>query len=173
MAGLVNPLVEKPFQVLARGRFHRLPEIIALDDLKLVCGHIRADALPPGGLAQQPPQRVQHARPFGIRHAVEHIVRVFVLRLDNRAAIALIAVEIRVERSLHFEPEYIVAAVVFGEERSEIRGETLVEPDVRPVLAGQKVAEPLVCQLVRDEAVFIMLEAGDLIVKGSRSWSWR
>ena len=48
MAGLVDPLVEKPLQVLAGSRFHRLAEIVALDDLKLVRGHVGADALPPG-----------------------------------------------------------------------------------------------------------------------------
>ena len=53
MAGLVDPLVEKPLQVLAGRRFHRLAEIVGLDDLELVRGHIAADALPPGLVAQQ------------------------------------------------------------------------------------------------------------------------
>ena len=50
---------------------------------------------------------------------------------------------------MHLEPEGVLAAVVLGEERVEVGGEALVEPEVRPVLAGQEVAEPLVRQLVR------------------------
>ena len=52
---------------------------------------------------------------------------------------------------------------MLGEKSGEVGGEPLVEPDVRPVLAGQEVAEPLVGQLVRDQAVGVCLEAGDLV----------
>ena len=40
VAGLVDPLVEKPLQVLAGRLFHRLAEIVGFDDLELVRGHI-------------------------------------------------------------------------------------------------------------------------------------
>ena len=98
---------------------------------------------------------------------------VFVASLDDRPAIVPVASQVALERSLHLEPERVITAVVLGEERLEVRGEALVEPDVRPVLAGQEIAEPLVGQLVRDQAVVVVLERGDLVVqRGRRSSSW-
>ncbi len=43
--------------------------------------------------------------------------------------------------------------------------EALVQPAVRPVAAGQQVAEPLVRQLVRDQAVGVLIEAGAAVVE--------
>ncbi len=81
------------------------------------------------------------------------------LLLDDWPPIIPIAPQIAVERSFHFEPEFIVAAVVLGEERAEVGGKPLVQPDVRPILTGQEIAEPLVGELVRDQAVFVALRA--------------
>ena len=62
---------------------------------------------------------------------------------------------------------------MLGEERVKVGGKALVEPDVRPILAGQEIAEPLMRELVRDQAVGVALERGDLVVQGaSRSSSW-
>ena len=175
MPGLVNPLVEEPLQVLARRRFHRLAEIVGLDDCELVRGHVTPNPLPPGRIAHQPSQHVQHARSLWNRSR----------RRTCRRMIGIAPRRSRDERTgllpwypagrpVHIEPEDVVAVILLGEKCGEIGGEPFVEPDVRPVLAGQVVAEPLVGQLVRDQAVGVALESGDLVdERACRSSSWR
>ena len=58
---------------------------------------------------------------------------------------------------------------MLGEERVEVRGEPLVEPEVGPVVAGQEVAEPLVRQLVRHQAVGVALQGLDLVLAARAS----
>ena len=55
---------------------------------------------------------------------------------------------------------------MLGEEGVEVGGESLVEPDVRPVLAGHHVTEPLVRQLVGDQPILVLHQGLDLIEEG-------
>ena len=126
-------------------------------------GHVAADPLPPGFIPDYAPQHVQDARPFGIGHAVEHVVARSVTRLDERAARKPVSALVSFAALLHIKPEDVLALILLGEESGEVGGEAFVEPDVRPVLAGQVVAEPLVRQLVRNQAVGVCLQRGDLV----------
>ena len=73
MSRLVEPLVEEPFQSLARGLLHGLAEVISLDDLELVLGDVTANALPPAFLTQQAPQHMEDTSSFGVGHPVKHL----------------------------------------------------------------------------------------------------
>ncbi len=97
----------------------------------------------------------------------------FVAGLDDRPAVVAVVAQVALECAVHLEPEFILAAGVLGEERVEVRREALVEPEVGPILAGQEVAEPLVRQLVRDQAVGVPLERRDLVPqRDCRSSRW-
>ena len=52
---------------------------------------------------------------------------------------------------------------MFIPQRFEVAGEAFVEPQVRPVAAGDEVAEPLVGKLVSDQAVGAAIKPGVLI----------
>ena len=91
--------------------------------------------------------------------------------LDDRPAVAAVTAEVALKYSVHLEPECILAARVLGEERVEVGREAFVEPEVGPILARQEVAEPLVRQLVRDQAVGVSFERGDLVPEQQRQSS--
>src|SRR6266446_7264368 len=48
----------------------------------------------------------------------------------------------------------ILAVTRFAPDIFQERGESFIEPDVAPVLAGDQVAKPLVAEFVGDQAVF-------------------
>ncbi len=84
--------------------------------------------------------------------------------VDDGAAVArriFAHVDLRV--LVQLVAELIEPLVVFREQRFEVGGEAFVQPPVRPVAAGEQIAEPLVCQLVREKAVGIRIQRGALV----------
>ena len=81
-------------------------------------------------------------------------------------AVHAVVAQVAFALSLHAEPKLVLAQVVLGEEGVEVGGEPFVEPDVRPVLAGEQVAKPLVGQLVSDQAVLVPFQGLDLVEQG-------
>ncbi len=70
---------------------------------------------------------------------------------DGPAVLADVRRDVALLHVPHLGAKLFDAAVVLGEETPQVRGEAFVQPDVRPVAAGEEVAEPLVSGLVGDE----------------------
>jgi hypothetical protein len=71
-------------------------------------------------------------------------------------------------RLVQLRSELVLAARVLDVEQREVRGETLVQPQVRPVGAGEQVAEPLMSGLVRDQEVGRLVGSGALVREQER-----
>ena len=65
----------------------------------------------------------------------------------------------------HVVGELVGPQVILLPQRLEVAGEPLVEPQVRPVAAGQEVAPPLVGELVGDQAVGVVVDKGAGVVQ--------
>ena len=93
---------------------------------------------------------MQHPASLGIGHKSvfpEHFLGGVVFAVDHRSGVTAAAGEaltVAVKAVAHLIETILVA----GEQVRVIRGKSLVEPDMAPVLAGDEVAEPLVRQLV-------------------------
>ncbi len=104
-------------------------------------------------------KHVQNEAAFAVGVVVK-LARVVEIVAHNR-----LAVQIRLAHPLlHRLPAFVVGLlfgiVRLGPDHLEKRRETLVEPDVSPIVAGDEVAEPLMRQLVGNQGVFIAGEFG-------------
>ena len=98
---------------------------------------------------------MQHPASLGIGHEpvfAEHFLGRVVFAVDHRGGITAAAGEalpVAIKAVAHF----VDTVLVPGEKVRVVGGESLVEPELAPVLAGDEVAEPLVCQLVSHQSL--------------------
>lgn len=65
---------------------------------------------------------------------------------------------------MHGVAKFVHAFVMLQKEGVEIRRKAFVEPGVGPVLAGEEIAEPLVCQLMGHQTIAGKIQMRPLIV---------
>ena len=154
MAGAVDPLVEEGVQVAARRLLDGALEVRRGDVAALVLRDVVPDRLPEERIAQLEAEHVQHPGALLVELPVEEVDRLVVDVVHDGPAIALrVLSHVALRVDAHLVAHGVRAAVPLREERVEVGGEALVEPAVGPVATGEQIAEPLVRQLVRDEAI--------------------
>src|SRR5207244_11006285 len=72
--------------------------------------------------------------------------------------------EIIVSHLHHMILKFVVAPACPPVKRLAVGGKSLVEPDMLPVPAGDKVTEPLMCQLVRYQIIACKVKVSRLVV---------
>ena len=82
----------------------------------------------------------------------KHVLRDLVVAVDHRGGVIGAACEALLV-SVQGVAELVYAVLVSGKEVRVVGGESLVEPELAPVLAGDEVAEPLVRQLMRHQSL--------------------
>ncbi len=162
--GPLREVVEVAGKRRARFNLEGAAEVHRLDGLELVLGAVAVDRAPEDVVAEPAPEAVEDPRSLGVGAAVEDGLGVGVAVVHHGAALA--AVVGRAARLLvHVVLELVGAVLLLVPERLEVGGEPLVEPDVRPVAAREEVAPPLMGELVRDEAVRVVVEVCALVVE--------
>ena len=153
VAPLEEPLIEELVEVSAGGLRDCLLEVVRLHIPQRVALDVVANPLPPQLIAEDEPHHVEHTGGLVVRVRVQHVFVVVVLRGDDRAAVRpRVLLEIPVRRFVHDPLELILAEFSLEPQRIEVRGEPLVQPEVVPRLRRDEVAEPLVRELVREQA---------------------
>jgi hypothetical protein len=117
-----------------------------------VAVQIRADAAAIQVRAELAAQHVQHPRALRVGEVVEHLLRLAELPPHDAPRLVLVR-ENAFGRAVQGVKRFVRAAEVALPEPIVVGGKALVQPDLAPVLARHEVAEPLVSQLMRDEAV--------------------
>ncbi len=106
------------------------------------------------------------ARALFVEVAVEQLDRIAIDVAHDRAAVALaVLIEIAADDLEDVALVFIPAAARFHPDRFEIGREAFVEPGLRPIAAGDEIAEPLVRELVRDERFAREIEVRALVVQ--------
>src|SRR5438132_13604866 len=97
---------------------------------------------------------MENAGAFFIEMTVEEVVRILI-KLGGKRATVAVPVLIEIDRGVpsHFIGKFVWPQIMFAEERFKIGSETLVQPGVRPILAGHQIPEPLVRQLMVDQGI--------------------
>ncbi len=155
--GAVNPLMEELIHVDRRGFFDGLLQVIGDHVLAAIDFEIVVKAAEEIIVAELRAQHLQHPAALRVDVAgkLDHVVRI--ARHDGHSVEAARTRPSALKPATLVLPEFIggvVRAVIrFGPVVLKIRSEALVQPKIRPVLAGNQIAEPLVRQFVRIEAV--------------------
>jgi hypothetical protein len=161
VAAAEHPLVEEAFERAPRYRLERAHQVVRLDDAVRVFRQVAAHAGEERVVAELAPQQVQDQRAFFVKVAVEQVDRLGVVAANDRPRIAGVRLrQVRLQIALNAMVVFIAAQAVFALDVLEVGGETLVQPGVRPVAAGDEVAEPLVGELVGDQVVSGNVERG-------------
>ena len=98
-------------------------------------------------------EHVQDPAALGVRQKTvfaEHVLRDLIVAVDHRCGVVRAAREAFLV-AVQTVVELVDAVLVPGEQVRVVGGESLVEPKLAPVLAGDEVAEPLVRQFVRHQ----------------------
>ena len=144
MSGAEDPPVEEPAHVASGRRFDRADEIDRLDVAHRVVGDVGAQRAAHALPAELAAQHVQHRAALLIKVAVEKLDWILEHVVHDRAPVALaVFAQIRIDHLVNLVEILIPATIGFCKNRLEIRGETLVEPRVRPITTGDEIAEPL------------------------------
>ena len=109
---------------------------------------------------------MEHGRTLLVEVTVENFDRVAERVADDRPAVAGgIFLEIVAHPAEDVVEILIVAEIGLAPDAFEEGREALVEPRVRPIAAGDQIAEPLVREFVRDERIAREIEMGDGVVQ--------
>ena len=97
-------------------------------------------------------QHVQHEPALLVTIAIQQGEQIGLDRVDDRTGRndLLVAEDCR-PNAAHLSPKGAVAVCMAAPQRCEVRGESFGEPDVRPFALSDRIAEPLVRRLVRDQ----------------------
>ena len=154
MMGMIDPLIEKSIVGAARQFFNNGAQVFGGDTGVGVTFKIGFDAAAIEIYAELGTESVQHPTAFRIGEEVEHIIRRIVGAPDN--GIDVVADAGDLTRAGVKLIQHGVATIFVGiEERFVIGGEAFVEPDVAPIFASDKVAEPLMRHFVRDQTLAV------------------
>jgi hypothetical protein len=102
-----------------------------------------------------------------MRGYVDHVEGVVIVQVNNRAAVAIAVFRVlgSLKVVVNLEAIGVVALMMLGVERLEVRRKTLIEPDIGPVAPLHIVAKPVLAQLVRYEVRAGIILVGTLIVQ--------
>ena len=153
MAGLEQPLVEKPVEVPAGDGLDRADEVGGIDGVEGVAVEEMAERLEERLVAHERTEHVEDAGPFGVGVGIEHVAGLVVTVGDDRPDVARLGLaQVGVELALEVDRALVIALLVAMVEIVRIRPEAFVEPGVGPAPEGDEVAPPLVGQLVGHDA---------------------
>ena len=158
-----DPAVEQLVDVAPGRLLDGAREIPRLDRPVRVLAGVEADRPPERGVAQLVPQHVEDASALLVEVRVEQVDRLLVLPADDGTLIApgLVQVTLGVDQQL--EVGLVASLGVLAPDVLEVRREALVQPRLGPLAAGQQVAPPLVGQLVRHQALDVVIDRGPLV----------
>ena len=162
-AGPLRPVVEEPLERATGHMLEAAPKIRRLDRLMGVGGEIVLDGGPEHVVAHAAAEHVQDRCTLGIRPAIEHVTGILVPPIDHGPLLA--ALDPAPHRPQDIVVVLVLAQMVLGPHRVHERGEPLVEPEVRPVLARDVVSEPLVRKLMGDQTVGTEIQMRPLVVQ--------
>ena len=128
-----------------------------------VLARVVADGAPERPVAQLVPQHVQHASPLFVEVGVEEMNRLVVLPADHRPLVTPRLGQVAVGVDQQLVVGLVAPLGVLAPDVLEVGGEPFVQPGLGPLAAGQQIAPPLVRQLVRDEAVDVVIQRGPLV----------
>ncbi len=150
-AAVEDPLIEKFIPRASRQLFKDAEQVVRLDVSIAMSLEIGADGLAVDLRPGLTPQHVEHPCAFRIGSVIELLHRIRVAAPDDGFFVRIREDSTRVFQQLitHLVPAGFLRVV----EVRVVGRETLVEPELRPILAGDKIAEPLVRRLVRVETV--------------------
>ncbi len=158
-ARFVHPLIEEFAQVAAGRLFDRDDQIRGFNALIAVLLQVMTKGVPPVGFPELGAQHVEHPSAFLIEMPVEEHPGVAVLPGNERPSVARgILVQIAAPVGFELVIRLVSTLVLFGEEHLAIGCESFVKPGVRPVPAGQEIAEPMVRKFVGDQKIQVVVE---------------
>ena len=147
-----EPLVEEGLQVVAGSFLHGLHEVVGGGRAVQVTGIIGADAPLEGLVANPLPEHVQHPGALLVGGHAGHPRHVLEVVVDDAIVGILIVPEPHALSRLAEAGDEVVPSVrVLAEEQCEVGRESFAQPHVVPLGLGDRVAEPLVCDLVDDD----------------------
>ena len=150
-AAVVDPLVEEPVEFDARGVLKLRPQVRRDDAGELVLLQIAAHRPAVDVLAQLAAEHVQHPASLGIGAEVELLPSALVPTVDDRAGVVLFAEHAVLGVFVQAVEHLIAAQSVAHVQVRVVRGEALIQPQVAPIFAGDKIAKPLVGRFVSVE----------------------
>src|SRR5208283_2448519 len=141
----IEPLVEEGARVAPGLFFDCANQIDRLDVALRVLLYVASDRTPEASVIELTTQHMERSTGFFIKVAVEDLDRVAVPIADDRTAVALgIFLEITRNAAKDVIQILVVSQVGLAPDALEVRCKPFVEPRLRPVAAGEQVAEPLV-----------------------------
>ncbi len=144
------PLVKELLEALARFKLEHLAQVVRLGGAVGKPLQISLERPPEVLVADVVPEHVEHAPALFVRVPVKEVVWVLVHLGHDGPDISVAGfLEIVVGSQHHVVLELVVAPACLPVEGIAVGGEPLVEPDVLPVPARDKVAKPLVGKLMR------------------------
>ena len=163
MARPCDPAVEQLVDVAPGRLLDGAREIPRLHRAVRVFAGVVRDRAPERGVAQLVPQHVQDAPAFFVEVRVEQVDRLVVLSADDRTLVAPRLVQVAVGVDEQLEVGLVAALGVLAPDVLEVGREPFVQPGLGPLAAGEQVAPPLVGELVRHQAVDVVIERGALV----------
>ena len=149
---MINPLIKKSVEAPPRKFFHHAVQVFRLNIAKLETLKVSLDAAAIKVLAQLAAQHVQHPTAFRIRQKAELLLRIAPIATHNRVGLVRLA-ENAFGALIHAVAHRVRSVLMPFVQRVVIRREAFVQPQVRPILAGDQIAKPLVGYFVRNQAL--------------------
>ncbi len=132
-----------------RGLFHHPAKVGGRGIAISIAAVIVLDARPERLVPHQPAQHVQSPAPFLVDQAVQDLRRIGQIFMNHReAGFALFGRKHNLATMLEPPDKFVAATVVLGKEEREIGREALAQPDVVPISFRDRIAKPLVGDLV-------------------------
>jgi hypothetical protein len=161
-----NPLIKELLQALARFMFKHFSQIvrlgIAIGKALQICSERSSEVLVSNVMAQH----MEYTSTLFIGVPVKEVIRMLVHFCYNRPSISGSSLfKIIVSCLHHIILELIFASTCLPIERLAVSGKAFVEPDVLPISAGDKIAKPLVCQLMRYKIVTCKVKVSFFVMK--------
>ena len=121
------------------------------------------DGLPERLFPQQVADHVQYPASLVVQMPVEQVDGLVVPPAHDGTLVAagLAEIGLRVRQQLHVR--LVAPFGVFAPDVLEVGGETLVQPGLGPLPAGEQIAPPLVGQLVRDQPIDVVVQGRALV----------
>ena len=161
----VAPLLEEPLQAESRDLLHDVPHVVCLHGVESVAGHELLEGREEDLVSHHHPQHVQDRRALrvGVGRPPKHLPGVLVDRRDHAELVGrLVTAGDPVTAPDRVEVAVLPVAVL-RPECPTVGREAFIDPDVRPALAGEEVARPLVRELMGDQALHVAVGDGHVV----------
>src|ERR1041385_1884314 len=138
MSSLIDPLVEEPVEVLARGFLDRPLQIVRLHRRELMFRDVMVESLPEELIAQNETEHVEDRRAPGVD------VRSVAADADDRfSPQRRVRADARLLAVVHAQPELVFPGGVLLVKGVEVAGEAFIAPQMPPILAREDIARQL------------------------------